>query len=340
MFVSEMPFLRHYWHPVVPAADLKNDPIAVPLLGERYVLWRTADGSPAAANPQCPHRGGNLADGWTHDGSIVCPYHGWEYGGDGRCVHIPHLEAGLPIPPKARLRLAHVHERYGLIWICPDEPAAAPPSWPEGEDREFRVQVEFFERRATSAFRVVDNALDSSHVTFVHQGTFASSRSLTIPPVPEVSRTTRGTVLGTFVFEMPGVGPQLGVTGAGDKTFERKTEIEIIAPLVVRTRFRFSEFPDGSRDYCFLGAATPVDDTSSNYVRVTALGGTDDTHPFDSFHEFAMRVQAEDRRILDGTAPSFPLDVTSEVHIRLDRLTLEYRRYLAEIAAAHRDDRP
>ena len=48
-----------------------------------------------------------------------------------------------------------------------------------------------------------------------------------------------------------------------------------------------------------------------------------------------MLVQAEDRRILDGTAPDFPLEPTGEVHIRIDRLTLEYRRYLAELHARH-----
>jgi phenylpropionate dioxygenase-like ring-hydroxylating dioxygenase large terminal subunit len=330
-----MLFLRHYWHPVSPSAELKSDPLTVQLLGQRYVVWRSADGVPSAAPPRCPHRGGNLGDGWVTDGCLVCPYHGWRYGPDGRCVHIPHLDAGLPIPPKARLAPVRVAERYGLIWLCPAEPAAPVPTWPEGEDPRFRLHVEFFEVRSTSAPRVVDNALDSSHVSFVHRGTFAADDGITMPPAPHVERTASGNVVGRFVFEMPGVGQQIGLQGRGTQAFERSTEIEILGPLCIRTRFRFTEFADESRDYCFLGGACPIDDTSSCYFRVTALGGTEEEHPFDRFHDFATQVQAEDRRVLDGTAPDFPLDVTEEVHLRIDRLTLEYRRYLAELAARH-----
>jgi nitrite reductase/ring-hydroxylating ferredoxin subunit len=330
-----MSFLRQHWHPVAASADLKADPLAVELLGERLVLWRTAAGSPAAAPPRCPHRGGNLGDGWVEGGCLVCPYHGWRYGADGRCTHIPHLDPDLPIPPKARIEPVHATERYGLVWVCPGEPTGDVPTWPEGEDPRFRLHVEFFEQRATSAPRVVDNALDSSHVSFVHRGTFAAGDGITMPPVPEVQRTPSGGVIGRFVFEMPGVGQQIGIDGRSEAAFERSTEIEVLAPLCVRTRFRFTEFPDGSRDYCFLGGASPASDTTSYYFRVTALGGSDHEHPYERFHEFSMLVQAEDRRILDGTAPDFPLEPTGEVHIRIDRLTLEYRRYLAELHARH-----
>jgi phenylpropionate dioxygenase-like ring-hydroxylating dioxygenase large terminal subunit len=286
----------------------------------------------AAVQRSCPHRGGNLADGWVRGDCVVCPYHGWEYGPDGRCRSIPHLEPNVPIPPEARVGAVHAADRYGLIWVCPGTPTGGPPSWSEGDDDRFRVYVEFFEDRSTSAPRVVDNALDSAHVTFVHRGTFASGDALTLPLIPDVTRTADGRPVGRFVFDMPGVGQQMGVTGTDQQAFERVTEIELLGPLTVRTRFKFSEFPDGARDYAFLGGATPLDDVTSRYFRVTALGGTDDEHPFAAFHEFAGRVQTEDRRILDGTDPSFPLDITSEVHLRMDRLTLEYRRYLAELA--------
>ena len=42
-----------------------------------------------------------------------------------------------------------------------------------------------------------------------------------------------------------------------------------------------------------------------------------------------MRVKEEDRIILETTLPDFPLDVTSEVHLRCDAATLAYRRSMS-----------
>ena len=46
-----------------------------------------------------------------------------------------------------------------------------------------------------------------------------------------------------------------------------------------------------------------------------------------------QRVQAEDRALLEGVRPEFPLEITTEVHVKSDRMTLEYRKVLAELAA-------
>ena len=47
-------------------------------------------------------------------------------------------------------------------------------------------------------------------------------------------------------------------------------------------------------------------------------------------------VQSEDRRLLEAVNPDFPLDVTSELHTRSDRMTLEYRRVLGDLAGTGR----
>jgi hypothetical protein len=191
--------------------------------------------------------------------------------------------------------------------------------------------VEFFEPRRVNALRIIDNALDVSHVTFVHRGTFGNVDGLVMPPIPNVEPTPHGFV-GRFVYAIPGVAPQLGLKADPSARFERMTEIEVMGPTMARTRFYFADFPDGSRDYCFLGAGTPVDDEHSIYVRVAALAGTEADRPYTTFHEFSVRVQEEDRAVLEGTTPDFSDDVTDEVHLRVDRLTLEYRRYLRRLA--------
>jgi hypothetical protein len=44
-------------------------------------------------------------------------------------------------------------------------------------------------------------------------------------------------------------------------------------------------------------------------------------------------VQSEDKVLLEGVNPNFPIEVTTELHTRSDRMTLEYRRVLAELAS-------
>src|SRR5262245_56677938 len=100
--------LRRYWHAVARTTDLLDGPLARRLLGESLVVWAGPDGRPSAALDRCVHRQAPLSEGSLRaDGCLVCPYHGWTYDGDGRCVLIPSAGEGAPVPPKARLASAH-----------------------------------------------------------------------------------------------------------------------------------------------------------------------------------------------------------------------------------------
>jgi phenylpropionate dioxygenase-like ring-hydroxylating dioxygenase large terminal subunit len=323
-----MSFLRDQWYPVLRADDLQDEPAAVELLGQRWVLWRDAAGGPRIAADRCPHRGGSLSRGWVEDGKLTCPYHGWQYASDGRCVAIPYVDDGTPIPSRARVATGATQEAYGLIWACVGTPDGPVPAWTEGDDDSFELHVEFFENAPTNALRMVDNALDLSHITFVHQGTFGIPGELIIPPLPDI-RTTAAGFAGQFTIDIPGVASQLGVDADPHAKFERVTEIEVLSPVIIRTRFKFTEFPDGSHDYAFFMAATPVSDDRCIYVRVTALSKLDTERVWDTFHEFSKRVLDEDIAILEYTPSDFSPNVSDEVHIRPDKLTVEYRRYLA-----------
>jgi nitrite reductase (NADH) small subunit len=49
-------------------------------VGSRSVtVFRTRDDRVFATQPNCPHRGGPLADGLVGDGSVVCPLHEWRF---------------------------------------------------------------------------------------------------------------------------------------------------------------------------------------------------------------------------------------------------------------------
>ena len=48
--------LRGHWYAVARADDVGAEPVAVTLLGQRLVLWRSATDGFTAAPDRCPHR--------------------------------------------------------------------------------------------------------------------------------------------------------------------------------------------------------------------------------------------------------------------------------------------
>ncbi|MBO0715081.1 MAG: Rieske 2Fe-2S domain-containing protein, partial [Acidimicrobiales bacterium] len=76
------PIWQRFWYAVGFSADLGDAPLSRTVLGQPVVLWRDAKGVPAAAIDRCPHRDARLSQGWTCEGLIVCPYHGWQFGHD------------------------------------------------------------------------------------------------------------------------------------------------------------------------------------------------------------------------------------------------------------------
>lgn len=324
MKVTELYPLRDYWYPVALTSD--STPKLVKLFNEEFVLWRSAQGL-SLTQPYCPHRGARLDCASEEGGSLACKYHGWRFRGDGSCEFIPQLEAGVPIPPKARLDTYSVVERYGIIWACIGKSTTSgPPAWLEADELNWAIRVDFFEVWKTSAFRIIDNNLDQSHPAFVHKTTFGDPNR---PLVPHYEVETTPTGFRTRIAQyVGGVGPQMGIENEG-LNFDRFQEAELLAPLHTRIRL---EYGRTSPDYAFYSCATPLDDDHSIYVRCSALQGDEETQPYDLFHAFSRRVVDEDQEVLETTNPDFPIQITSEVHLRCDRNTVEYRRVLNRIA--------
>lgn len=177
--------LRNFWYAVEHSSALLAEPRQVTLLGQTYVLYRDATGSPKATLDRCPHRGASFKMGWVESGCLRCPYHGWVFDSEGRCTRIPADQPGVPIPAQARLTQLPVQERSGFVWIFPGDAAKADPSlipgFPELGSPGWRTVAGEYSWDANFS-RVVESGLDTSHAPFVHKPFFGNRDDAAVLP--------------------------------------------------------------------------------------------------------------------------------------------------------------
>lgn len=115
------------WVPVAVAHDIPNG-VVVPgrLPSGPIAIWRSASGALYANGDRCPHRGMRLSHGFVRGDSLSCIYHGWRYGPDGACTHIPAHPDVVP-PASINCGPLPVAERNGVVWASAAQPSGAPP---------------------------------------------------------------------------------------------------------------------------------------------------------------------------------------------------------------------
>lgn len=178
--------LRNAWYIACTSSALKRRPLAVTLFSVRVVLWRDESGRAHVFEDRCPHRSAPLSEGFVKNGCLVCPYHGWSFGDDGKCTHIPALSGEATIPEVARARPYPVLEQQGYVWVWPGDAEATgqPFQFPHlGESGwiTFRMRTRF----DSSVEACLENFLDCPHTATVHRGWFRN------PDTRELSATVK-----------------------------------------------------------------------------------------------------------------------------------------------------
>ena len=117
------------WYPVVRSAEVGTTPLPVGAGGRSYVVVRLRPGAEVTAlSARCPHRLVPMAAATVVEGKLQCPYHGWQFNAEGRCVGIPSLGPDGVAPPRADLGAPWaVEERDGWIWLAPERTSSLRP---------------------------------------------------------------------------------------------------------------------------------------------------------------------------------------------------------------------
>jgi len=308
------PVLVDDWHPVARVEDLhEGGPIAARLLGEDVVVWRAGEAY-FAWRDLCVHRGTRLSLGRIVGGDrLECPYHGWTYGADGRCVLIPAHPQQVP-PAKACVTTYRAQAAHGVVWVTLGSGASGIPTFDLLEDAGHEVLMAGPYRVKASGPRVVENFLDVGHFPFVHEGILGDRAR------PEIEDYTAE------------VGPD-GVLAEGVKVYQPDPYgtgegATVTYTYRVHRPLSASFVKHGHRSFGMLLSVTPHDAVDSTAWMWMAMNYEMES----SMIEFQDRIFAQDRPILESQRPELlPLDLQAELHLRSDRTAIAYRRWLREL---------
>jgi phenylpropionate dioxygenase-like ring-hydroxylating dioxygenase large terminal subunit len=321
------PALRHCWHPVARSAEVTSHPHRVELLGEALALVRL-DGEVAAFADSCPHRLAPLSAGRVIDDVLECPYHGWRFDRTGRCVEVPSIGAGRPVP-RAQCVAPRVVEHGGLVFVALAEPVVDLPEFITDEGAQI-VDLSF--EGTFGAGMLIDNQLDIAHFPFVHRATFGSPDGALVPAY-EVVRDGFGF---TTRIEIPFTAANDPLVPSGDHPLHqiRVMTYRYVAPFFLDLCIEYPQM-GGTMRLAFV--AQPMRNDRARMFVTIGFAVPEGLSP-DALADriaFEERVIAED---LDLQArfvtQALPIDVRIETHVRADRQSLEFRRILQDLLVA------
>lgn len=303
----------NFWYPMALAEEIGPKPIKSVALGQNFALFRDSEGRAHCLADTCVHRGGSLGSGKLAGDCVQCPYHGWQYDGDGRCQHIPTLARDTKIPARARVDAYPVDERYGIVFAflgdLPENERPPIMDIPQWGQEGWSVTSLVYDWDA-SFERVIENGLDATHTEFVHP---SAGLEGSFDPDDVIDQGLIESEWGSaYQMDTPGVEIEHGHQGAVHQwTF---------------LTFKSEHFSGKFRFYSFVRPVT------AHRVRRYLFHARDFQHGEKMDKELVettLGFEKEDRPVIEQMRPLFsPRDTSSELLLPEDEIMVSYRRYL------------
>lgn len=219
--LTGQPFLRNCWYVGAWLHEVQGEAIlARQLLSKRVIFFRSSSGAVSALEDRCSHRFAPLSIGRHTGDGVRCMYHGLVFDGKGICVEEPGVKG---VSKGSDIRSYPVSEKDGFIWIWMGDPAMADTvlipnctyqSQPSVWDWEPRY------RYFNADYRLIlDNLLDFSHLTFVHENTLGGSAKIA-NIVPKTEIYDKGVRITRWYLDEEKIAPYL----RGFETFEGRVD--------------------------------------------------------------------------------------------------------------------
>jgi len=311
-YYTSFPFA---WYFCCYADDLPvGTVVTLRYLDRDLIAWRTEDGVAHLADAYCPHLGAHLGHGGRVEGcNLVCPYHWWEYDGDGRNVRVPYSTR---TNAKARLHTYPTVERNGMVWFW-YHPNGTEPLWeiPELDEYDDPTWSDYL--RADWVVRCPWQELAENGPDFVHLRTVHGAAD-----VPELESLTydgiRTHLRSRVNFATPR-GPQPG-----------RIDTDSWGPGYGVARF------SGIIDALFVAGTTPIDfdqTLSIKAYKVKVTGDTPDAKAKamnlgEALVRDLRKQMAEDNVIFDNK-----VHLRSPALIDADGPIMKFRRWAAQFYA-------
>lgn len=170
------------WHCIGLSTDFTSEATTMEYFGKKFAVYRGAnDNEIHVLDAYCPHMGADLSLGKVVGDSLQCPFHGWKWGADGVCNHIPYADK---IPDKAVIGAYPTTEVNGLVllWNDPEGNPPIPEQYPNempdyysGEWTDWNLATIPIE---SNCRELVDNMADMAHFGPVHYSTVESFKNI------------------------------------------------------------------------------------------------------------------------------------------------------------------
>ena len=335
------------WYPLTWSRNVTRTLSRHRLLGGDLVVYRSEAGEPIAMDDVCPHRLAPLSMGKLKGDAIQCGYHGMTFGSDGRCIRIPGQAM---IPPNARVPSYPLHEKMGLVWIWPGDPAHADrsliydlpqyaqPNWHVAHGDALRIE--------TSYLNLADNLCDPAHVSFVHLSTLGNSASEEVPV--EHTFGDRGVLVWRWIKNAPPI-PLFAKYGNFRGNVDRWHYYDYLAPCTAVIDFGSAEAGalanlddrDAGLRIFACHFITPVDDNVCIdhwlHVRNFALNDADVDQRLHADFRIAFNEDKEILERIEQVAQARPNAKT--VRLAIDAAPQRMRRIVEHMVAAEAEGR-
>jgi phenylpropionate dioxygenase-like ring-hydroxylating dioxygenase large terminal subunit len=322
-------WLKNSWYVVARASELsvETQPLKKKVLGQNLALFIDSAGRFTAVNDVCPHMGASLSLGCVKNGNLVCPYHNFGFGSDGKCAEVPSIVEKGKIPSTLMVDSYPIVEKYGLLWIfmgdTPEDKRPPIVSVPEFDLPEFRKLYHDLTWRG-SVRPMLENLIDFTHFSYLHAATFGNGDH----PYRGDYKVTKGeyevscTVnvkLNPANWFFPPV-PELG------ENPDVKVFCRYHVPTLVVNDFSIGKYKDVT-----LFTFTPIDDNEV-LIRMYGCRNFDKSDVADTaLKNLGERILEEDRLVIESCVPEV---LPHAVSVPVDKYLLAARNLYDKVLKA------